>query len=171
MLIYVDFWCVTDCHKVSSIGTITVRFISSSRQRHTRWTLSSIGPISTRLFHVRASGIPLEKVLLFSPLLSSTFAALCHVASLFCFFFLQRAVGFSYAFAVKNTDFTKKYTMYVQSPKASANYLRALFANDTVLPYVCNVDFNRNSSQRELFLQTLTAHDVNLCLLYSGSVV
>ena len=45
----------------------------------------------------------------------------------------------------KNTDFAKKYTMYVQSPKASANYLRALFANDTVLPYVCNVDFNRNS--------------------------
>ena len=71
----------------------------------------------------------------------------CTVSCCFTFllFFLQRAVGFSYVFAEKHTDFTKKYTMYVQSPKASANYLRALFANDTVLPYVCNVDFNRIS--------------------------
>ena len=63
----------------------------------------------------------------------------------FLFFLLQRAVGFSYAFDVKNTDFTKKYTKHVQSPNKSANYLRARVANDTVLPYVCNVDFNRNS--------------------------
>jgi len=84
-------------------------------------------------------------VLIFSLLLSSTFAALCHVASLFCFCLATCNRFFICVRWKKNTDFTKKYTMYVQSPKASANYLRALFANDTVLTYVCNVDFNRNS--------------------------
>ena len=31
----------------------------------------------------------------------------------FLFFFLQRAVGFSFAFSEKNTDFTEKYKKHV----------------------------------------------------------